>query len=342
MAHLSHTSSLKFAEHKSRLAAGEANACVGRNGAGEDAHVAPALPLGRQRPQTNRTALAITAASAPVAVALSTQTTVAFMNTATAIAPHVELTPVSIWDAAPDVSSKPIDENELIERYLPLVRNVVDRIKLNVPAHVDADDLYSVGITGLLAAVRKYDPAQGSTFASYAAMRIRGAILDELRRMDWCPRRARARSRKLKNAIIEVEQKVGRAATDAEVCAELGIGRKEYGKWVEEAKPVTFIAIDQTADGDEGTGASLHELLADESDKTGRDNLEKAEVLRLLTQRMSELPEIPKKIVAMYYFENMRLAEIAEVFDLTESRICQIHAQTIIGLRAWLQRMKDR
>src|SRR5215204_5656712 len=227
------------------------------------------------------------------------------MNTATVVIPDSSST-ANAWRTYQGVSPAAVDEKDLIERYLPLVRNVVDRIKLNVPAHVDADDLYSVGITGLIAAVRKFDPNQGNTFASYAAMRIRGAILDELRRMDWCPRRARARSRKLKNAINDVEQKVGRAATDAEVSAALGIGPKEYEKWVEEAKPVTFIAIDQQADGDEGEGASLHELLADDADRTGRDHMEKAELLQLLTQRISELPDIPKKILAMYYFENMR------------------------------------
>jgi RNA polymerase sigma factor for flagellar operon FliA len=264
------------------------------------------------------------------------------MNTATATNPGLDAKPAAAWRAYQGVSPAAVDEKDLILRYLPLVRNVVDRIKLNLPAHVDADDLYSVGITGLLAAVRKFDPVQGNTFASYAAMRIRGAILDELRRMDWCPRRARARSRKLKNAINDVEQKVGRAATDSEVCAMLGIGPKEYEKWVEEAKPVTFIAIDQTGDGDEGDGGSLHEVLADEMDRTGRENIEKAELLQLLAQRIGELPDIPRRILAMYYFENMRLAEIAEVFDLTESRICQIHAQTILGLRGWLQRMKER
>jgi len=264
------------------------------------------------------------------------------MNTATASTPGTDATPAAAWRAYQGVSPSAVDEKDLIERYLPLVRNVVDRIKLNVPAHVDADDLYSVGITGLIAAVRKFDPEQGSTFASYAAMRIRGAILDELRRMDWCPRRARARSRKLKGAINDVEQKLGRAATDQEVCAQLGLSDKEYQKWVEEAKPVTFIAIDQHAEGEEGEGASLHELLADDADVTGRDNLEKAELLQLLTQRISELPDIPKKILAMYYFENMRLAEIAAVFGLTESRICQIHAQTILGLRGWLQRVRNR
>lgn len=264
------------------------------------------------------------------------------MNNATVIVPGPDATPAAAWRAYQGVTPAAVDEQELIIRFLPIVRNVVDRIKMNVPAHVDADDLYSVGVTGLIAAVRKFDPNQGNTFASYAALRIRGAILDELRRMDWCPRRARARSRKLKNTINDVEQKLGRAATDAEVCAALGVTPREYEKWVEEAKPVTFIAIDQHADGEEGVGASLHELLADEADKTGRDNLEKAELVQLLTQRISELPDIPRKILAMYYFENMRLAEIAAVFDLTESRICQIHAQTILGLRAWLQRVKER
>ena len=251
-------------------------------------------------------------------------------------------TPAAVWRTYQGVSSKAVDEKELIERYLPLVRNVVDRIKLTLPPHIDADDLYSVGVTGLIAAVRKYDPDQGNTFAGYAATRIRGAILDELRRMDWCPRRARARARKMKEAINALEQKLGRAANSDEICTALELTPQEYAKWLEESRPVTFIAIDQNADGEESEGASLHELLADESDVTGREKIEKQELLQLLTQRISELPDIPKKILAMYYFENMRLAEIAAVFSLTESRICQIHSQTIIGLRAYLARVRNR
>ena len=126
------------------------------------------------------------------------------------------------------------------------------------------------------------------------------------------------------------------------MCKALGLSPKEYAKWVEESKPVTFIAIDQTPEGEDGDGPSLHDLLRDESDVTGRDNLEKEELLQLLTQRIAELPDIPRKILAMYYFENMRLAEIAAVFKLTESRICQIHSQVILGLRAYLQRVRNR
>jgi RNA polymerase sigma factor for flagellar operon FliA len=236
----------------------------------------------------------------------------------------------------------PIDGKELIERYLPLVRNVVDRIKLNLPPHVDADDLYSVGITGLIAAVKKFDPEQGNTFAAYATTRIRGAILDELRRMDWCPRRARAKARKLKEAINEVEQRLGRAATEDEVREHLGLSHKEYSKWLEESKPICFVNIDSSAEHEESDGASLHELIADESDVPVREKMEKEELMQIIARRIEEMPEMPKKILAMYYFENMRLAEIAAVFGLTESRICQIHAQTVLNLRAYIQRVRNR
>ncbi|HWA85034.1 MAG TPA: FliA/WhiG family RNA polymerase sigma factor [Opitutus sp.] len=261
-----------------------------------------------------------------------------------AIAPQTDpdAAPAAAWRAYQSAGTDKADEEELITRYLPLVRNVVDRIKLNLPSHVDADDLYSVGVTGLLGAVRKYDPEQGKTFAAYAMMRIRGAILDELRRLDWCPRRIRARARQLKDAIDTVEQRVGRAATDEEMCTELGLTPKEYAHWLDETKPVTFITLDEPVHGAHGDGTTIHELLQDENDVTGRDNLEKSELTEILIKRMAELPDIQRKILAMYYFENLRMAEIAAAFGLTESRICQIHTQIILGLRAYLARARQR
>jgi RNA polymerase sigma factor for flagellar operon FliA len=265
------------------------------------------------------------------------------MKTQSSSAVATELPPAAnAWRVYQGAAGASFDEKELLERYLPLVRNVVDRIKLNLPAHVDADDLYSVGITGLIAAVKKFDPEQGSTFAAYASTRIRGAILDELRRMDWCPRRARAKARKLKEAINVVEQRLGRGATEEEVRDHLGLSTKEYSKWLEESKPVCFVNIDATADHEDSEGTSLHELIADENEVCVRDRMEKEELMQLVARRIEELPEIPRKILAMYYFENMRLAEIAAVFGLTESRICQIHAQTVLNLRAYIQRMRNR
>ena len=230
-----------------------------------------------------------------------------------------------------------INERELIERYLPLIRNVMDRIKRNLPAHVDVDDLYSVGVTGLISAVRKYKPEQDSTFAAYATMRIRGAVLDELRRLDWCPRRGRAKARKIKKVVNEIEQSTGSPAEEEEIQRRLGLSTKEFNHWMEEVRPVTFVAIDGPAnDGREG--ASIHEVIPDENNVLTLDRMEYDETLELVAEKIRQLPDIQRKILAMYYFENLRLQEIADVFGLCESRICQIRAQTILRLRRHLQR----
>lgn len=235
------------------------------------------------------------------------------------------------------------DESELIEYYLPLVRNVVDRLKMTLPAHVDADDLYSVGVTGLMAAVRRYDPSQHNTFAAYATLRIRGAVLDELRRLDWFPRRARAKARRIKEAIAELEQKLGRNPEDAELAKHLQLDAKEFQHWMTEVQPITFVAIDDSgSDLGEGPGNSRHESIADENTVAVQDLMEREEMRKLVAERIEKLPDIQKRVLAMYYFENMRLAEIAAVFGRTESRICQIHAKAILTLRAQLQSARDR
>ena len=266
------------------------------------------------------------------------------MNTAIATEPVTEpvteTAPASAWQAYA-LAGGATDESSLIERYLPLVRNVVDRIKLTLPAHVDADDLHSVGVTGLIAAVRRYDPAQGHTFAGYATMRIRGAVLDELRRLDWFPRRARAKARKIKTVIGELEQSLRRAPTDEETRAALGLSAKDYAHWLEEVRPMTFVAIDDTAGGEEGS-TSLHEMIPDEQAVPVQAQMERDELGKIVAQKISELPDVQRKILAMYYYENMRLAEIAAAFSLTESRISQIHTQAILALRGTVQRAQSR
>ncbi len=245
------------------------------------------------------------------------------------------------WRAYQSVGGS-LDEKDLLERYLPLVRNVVDRIRLTLPAHVDADDLYGVGVTGLIAAVKRYDPEQQHTFAGYATMRIRGAVLDELRRLDWFPRRARAKARKLKGAIAELEQALGRAPEDAEIAAKLGLSRKEYDHWMVEVRPISFVAIDDNPESEEGGGVSRHETIADEQAVPVQAQMENQELSEIIAQKISELPDIQRRVLAMYYHENMRLAEIAAVFGLTESRICQIHSKAILGLRAHIGAARNR
>lgn len=256
-------------------------------------------------------------------------------------APDASPATSSAWRAYQSAGGT-VDEKDLIERYLPLVRNVVDRLRLTLPAHVDADDLYGVGVTGLIAAVKRYDPEQQHTFAAYATTRIRGAVLDELRRLDWFPRRARAKARKLKAAIAELEQRLGRAPEDAEIRAHLGLSQKDYDHWMVEVRPISFIAIDDQPESDDGAGVSRHELIADEHAVPVQNRMEQEELSQIIAQKISELPDIQRRVLAMYYHENMRLAEIAAVFKLTESRICQIHSRAILGLRAQVSVARNR
>jgi RNA polymerase sigma factor for flagellar operon FliA len=229
------------------------------------------------------------------------------------------------------------NEQEMILRYLPLVQRVVAKIKRRVPAHIDADDLHSMGVAGLIAAVRKFNPATERTFARFAGIRIQGAILDGLRRTDSCSRRSRLLARKLDATAGALEQSLGRAPTSDEICRALGCSREAYERMVESARPIRIVALDGELGDGEGNKSSMHGLLADPNDETGSERMEKAELLKLLGQRIAELPEMPRKIVAMYYFENMRFSEIAEAFNLTESRISQIHRSTVEGLRKWIR-----
>ncbi len=229
----------------------------------------------------------------------------------------------------------------LVEEHLPLVRQVVGRIKMSLPPHIDADDLHSVGVIGLISAAQRYLPQEGRTFAGYAYTKIRGAILDELRRLDWCPRRTRAKARKLKDAIAELEQKHQRAATPEEVQRQLQLTPAEYEEWLLESSPVTFINIDASAH-DDGDGFKLHETIADENLEPASAGLERAELWRLVADRIELLPETQRKVLALYHFEGLRLAEIAEAMDLTEARISQIHTQAILALRSFIERNQNK
>jgi RNA polymerase sigma factor for flagellar operon FliA len=229
----------------------------------------------------------------------------------------------------------------LVEEHLPLVRQVVGRIKMSLPPHIDSDDLHSVGVMGLIAAAQRYVPQEGRTFAGYAYTKIRGAILDELRRLDWCPRRTRAKARKLKDAIAELEQKHQRAATAEEIQRHLQLSPEEYAEWLQESSPVTFINIDASAH-DDGEGFKLHETIADETIEPASAGLERAELWRLVADRIELLPETQRKVLALYHFEGLRLAEIAEAMNLTEARISQIHTQAILALRSFIERNKNK
>jgi RNA polymerase sigma factor FliA len=224
----------------------------------------------------------------------------------------------------------------LIENHLPLVRSIVERMRRKLPSKIETDELYSIGVTGLVAAARNYRASRECSFASYATTRIRGAILDELRRMDWMSRATRSKAKRLGSAISKLEQEQGGSISQDLLCAEMQMTEGELAELMEEVRPVKFVSLDGVDEQSDLEDQSLHEVIPDDSCVAPLDALERKEVLTLLAQRMEQLPVVPKKVLAMYYYENMRLSEIASCFGLTESRICQIHTQAVGLLRNYL------
>jgi RNA polymerase sigma factor for flagellar operon FliA len=225
----------------------------------------------------------------------------------------------------------------LLENHLPRVRLIVERIRRRLPSTIEVDDLYSVGVTGLVAAARNYRPAQERSFGSYANTRIQGAILDELRRMDCMSRINRAKAKRLRSAISKLEQEQGGNVCQVSLCTEMRLTEEELEELQEDVREVRFVSLDE--DQGELEDQSLHDIIPDESWVSALDVLDRKEVLSLLAERMAKLPEVQKKVLAMYYYENMKLSEIAGCFGLTESRICQIHTQTVGVLRKYLAGM---
>lgn len=229
-------------------------------------------------------------------------------------------------------------ENELVQRYLPLVKTVVGRLAMTLPPHVEMEELYSAGLVGLLNALRQYDSKSGSSFESYARVRIRGAVLDNLRRLDWVPRSVHEKARRIQKVIQELEQKTGRVPTANHVAAALGITEHEYQQLLDEIRPTTFVCLDATPTGENGEHTSPYESIPDHQQENPVDHTARRELTRLIAERLDQLPEMQRKVLALYYFEDMRLREIAEAYGLTESRICQIHAQAILNIKSYLQR----
>jgi RNA polymerase sigma factor for flagellar operon FliA len=233
------------------------------------------------------------------------------------------------------------NESALVERYLPLVRYAVGRLAMTLPDHVDRDDLHSAGLVGLLQSLRNYDPASGTSFESYARLRIRGAMLDELRRMDWVPRTVHEKSRKIQQVIGQLEQRLGRVPTDEQVAAAMKISLAAYRELLDEIRPAQFICLDSVCSSDGDDSGSLYEVVADPNQEGPMEQVSQTELKQLVFERLKQLPEIQRKVLALYYGEDLHLREIAEVFGLTESRICQIHSQAILSIRFHLQQVEN-
>lgn len=257
----------------------------------------------------------------------------------TEIRPHrVPVEMAQLWKRYAGTGHGSTAEGQLVEQHLPLVKTVVGRVAMSLPPHVDAEDLYSAGMVGLLNAIRRFDANSGVAFETYARLRIRGAVLDELRRLDWVPRSLHKKARKVQEVMLQLEQDQGGVPTEEAMAAAMGMTCGEYRDLLTEIRPATFICLDSVRAGDGEDGMRQGESIANEAERSPRDQAAVHELSGLVAARIQQLPEMQRKVLALYYFEDMRLREIAAVFGVTESRICQIHAQAILALKAYLRR----
>jgi len=224
----------------------------------------------------------------------------------------------------------------LILNYSPLVKYVAGRVAVGLPANIEQADLISYGIFGLIDAIDKYDPSRNIKFETYAISRIRGAIIDELRAIDWVPRSVRFKAREIEKAYAALENRLKRPPSAAEIAEEMEISLDDLNGIYTQLSNVSLIALDElmSVEGDKGDKLSLLETLEDIKTAGPMEAFESVEMKDILASAINALPEREKKVIIFYYFEGMTLARIGQFMGVTESRICQIHTKAVLGLKA--------
>jgi len=228
--------------------------------------------------------------------------------------------------------------DRLILTYAPLVKFVAGRLGSGLPAHVDEGDLVSYGLLGLIGAIERYDPDREIKFETYAISRIKGAIIDELRALDWVPRSVRTRARDIERAIGELERKLHRAPTDEEISEKLGITTEELEGSLTEISRSSIAALDEvwTISSSSGDQVALIDTIEDTQGPEPQAELAQTELKEALGEAIARLPEREKLVVTLYYYEELTLREIGEVLGVTESRVSQLHTKAILRLKARL------
>jgi len=233
--------------------------------------------------------------------------------------------------------------NRLIECYLPLVGYIASKTAASLPPHVEVSDLESVGILGLMNAIERFDPGKGIAFETFAKMRVYGAIMDELRSLDWIPRSIRQKTKKIEGACRHLDQKLGRPATDAEVAEHLAVSIPEFRKMVREVSSTTVLSLEQIYSNDNSSGTmTLMDVRESSTSSNPLDSLQSEELRDELARTIDRLPEKEKLILALYYYEELTLKEIGRILKLSESRISQIHTKTILKLRGRMAEQRER
>ena len=221
-----------------------------------------------------------------------------------------------------------------IKQYAPLVKYVAGKVAVGMPHNVEFDDLVGFGVFGLLDAIDKFDPEKNVKFKTYAVTRIRGAIFDELRSIDWVPRSVRQKSREVDEAVGTLEARLGRTATDQEVANAMGISEEEYLKTLQKISGTSILSInDVWYSGDENDKVSIGDSIESPASLNPEIIAERDEIRRVIVEAINDLPDKEKKILVLYYFEDLTLKEIGQVLEVTESRVSQLHTKAIGRLR---------
>ncbi len=241
-----------------------------------------------------------------------------------------------IWEDYKQTAA-PAARDRLIVHYSPLVKYVAGRVASGLPQSVDQADLVSYGIFGLIDAIDKFETSRGIKFETYAITRIRGAIIDELRSLDWVPRSVRNKARQVERAYASLEHRLLRTPSDEEVAAEMGISKDELQQTFTQISFVGLVALDEVMGRADGQSQTLGDTLAD----TGEGPVgafEGVEIKQILAAAINRLGDREKMVLTLYYYEGLTLAEIGKVLGVTESRVCQIHTKAVLQLRS---RIKD-
>ncbi|HEY1760259.1 MAG TPA: FliA/WhiG family RNA polymerase sigma factor [Bryobacteraceae bacterium] len=246
--------------------------------------------------------------------------------------------PVAALEAAVEMASpalSPAKREQLILEHLPQVRLIARRIHERLPGSVNLDDLISTGSVGLISAIDRFDPTLNVKLKTYAEYKIRGAILDSLRGLDWAPRQHRKRSKQIEAAITKIEQELQRAPTEEEVAAHLGITIEAYHEQLVELQGLNVGSLETATPDDEGSRDLLN-FISDDKESWPSSLMERSELQKVLADAIGKMPEIEKTVLSLYYYEELTLREISKIVRLHESRISQLKSQAILRLRAYM------
>jgi RNA polymerase sigma factor FliA len=241
------------------------------------------------------------------------------------------MTPIAAYESSPGRSP-----DGLVQEYAPLVKRIANHLRTRLPDGVEMDDLVQVGLIALLDAARQYSAAKGASFETYAGIRVRGAMLDEVRNSDWTPRSVYRRQREITAAMQAVENRTGKPADARQIAGEMGLSLDDYFRLVTAAAGQRILSLNHDSEDGE---SPVHQVAAPDFDPS--QELESDEFRAALADAISDLPEREALVMSLYYDEELNLKEIGEVLGVTESRVCQIHGQALVRVRARMQQLLE-